>query len=190
MNELYEFLKKMKLDINNANRTIHRMDSKKLFDLIIELHFKIVENNKDMNVNKESIFNFVANESLSGGAISCSNIECRLNRVNELSNFAALYGDKILIKNPFESIMDFPKNIELNHSSRNIFVVDIIILWKLKPLINKGIISFIQTEHHFCKDCFRKLTSTKSFNYEKRLKEAQRIVRKKIKNSIRSTYCK
>lgn len=111
----------------------------------------------------KSIFSYTASLSLSGHDRPCSRLNCRLERVEELAQFAALYSDNIYISNPFLEYCKWSVDNHSNHLSRRKSKIDgkllkqeimsdLLILAKLRPLVEAGRITVIAPSG-LCADC-------------------------------------
>jgi hypothetical protein len=96
-----------------------------------------------------SNFVFTANSSMSGGRWPCAHIGCRLERIESLVQFAALYSDKVLIADPFDGI----GQTRDNERARLMILDNLSILVKLKPLIEIGIIGVAPSIFPLCAEC-------------------------------------
>ena len=118
-------------------------------------------------------FSHSASLSLSGHRTPCSKLDCRLNEVNRLTQFAALYSDRVFINN---FMCDY-----LRHSHEDLpppdqsvikrdFAEDIAVVSSLIPFIREGIIVPIAPPSH----CPRCLTAQVSLDKsdQKRLDNA------------------
>ena len=103
-----------------------------------------------------------------------------------MSRFAALYADRVLIRNPLEKYLDYFPIRQVDDRVRSLVFGDLLLLWKYMPLVEKGIVAFAQLEHHFCAECYRKYSSTAFFNYEDRLEEATKTLLSTIKKNIKA----
>lgn len=110
--------------------------------LISKYHFK---HDQEPNEN----FSFIANSSLSGGRHPCSYPECRLNKLDQLVSFASLYADEVYIQNPFEQVM--LEGVEhISEAARQELIYGVLNYFRLKPLIEKGIIKYAQNMVSLC----------------------------------------
>ena len=110
MHPLFELLKKSNL-INkrgvNKNALLH-MKMEELF--VISVLSKEITSSKNMS-RESSMFSYSASLSLIGGREPCSETECRINRANELAQFAALYSDRVYIHNFLADYFNNPNNL-------------------------------------------------------------------------------
>ncbi len=94
-------------------------------------------------------FGFMANTPLSGGSSPCSEIDCRIARVDTLARFAALYADHVAIRNPFADYSpDMPVSI-----LRQRLVGDIAVMLRLEPLIEAGVVTVTPPVVAMCARC-------------------------------------
>lgn len=106
---------------------------------------------------KHSYYNFYANSTLAGAPYPCVALGCRLQNIANLSRFAALYADKILVP----SMMDkYYENIERGEKiNRFNLIEDIIIILELKPLVMAGIVGFFSSYVCLCSECLKKVVT-------------------------------
>lgn len=103
----------------------------------------------------QSPFEFSASHTFAGAPTPCSGFGCRMDRVQELGYFAALYADRVLISSPFHGI-NSSKNIQ---TIRNEVMVAVASCMYLKPLLNAGLVQY--THRHYnnvCVECYGKLS--------------------------------
>ena len=101
--------------------------------------------NKNVNEN----FSFTANSALSGGAHPCASPECRMSKIEGLISFAALYADVVYIRNPFEYIA-LKSSAEIIEVDRHNLLAAIYVFIYLRPMIERGIISYAHDVNPFC----------------------------------------
>lgn len=110
-------------------------------------------------------FQFIADSTLSGFPHPCMSHECRLNKIKTIASFSAIYSDQTVLFNPF--VDWWPSIIEENKPISYHFFNDVAIaineMIMLKPLIERGIVSFTDFEFSgFCGTCLTKLIGTKT----------------------------
>jgi len=124
------------------------------------------------NKNSTSKFEFLANTTLSGGAYPCSALDCRLEKVNSLAHFSALYADRVLISDPFESLVFHYKTSSINRL-REEFLAALEIVFYIADLVQCEFVGFAESKHyHFCRHCYSKYVA-KETHFENRLREAE-----------------
>lgn len=107
-------------------------------------------------ISAQSPFEFIASSSFGGSADPCAAMECRLNQVSSMAQFAALYADRVLLPDPFE-IATKSRGGSLEEIKGELFV-HLTILYALRPLIRIGIVGFAHTHHYrFCRACYARL---------------------------------
>ncbi|WP_139167798.1 hypothetical protein [Bauldia litoralis] len=110
--------------------------------------------------NAPSAFRFVANSTLSGFPYPCGQFECRTQRLAEISAFAALYADEIVLFNPmswFSTHQLKPKTANLDSKALEEFSFRLSQIIALHPLIERKIVTFVDmTTHNYCQNCFQK----------------------------------
>jgi len=105
---------------------------------IIELATQASEITSAERVGREdSSFTFTSSLSLAGGSDPCFMPSCRLQRVKELGQFAALYGDRVYVKCFLSDYVTNPSNVVHVHDDaiRESFAIDVAVLAYLRPLI-------------------------------------------------------
>jgi len=127
-----------------------------------------------------STFNFVASGQLSGQPSPCRGLACRTAAIDDLSRFAALYADNVLVR-PFVPTIEWYLPPPVRSTSRkrkrggngktltkataiddvalDAFRRDLAdsaaILLALKPLVIARLVSFSDCEHHVCSNCVK-----------------------------------
>lgn len=151
--ELYEFLDGFSEDTDNDIAMLITEEwTNNQVESFVETLFKLL---KIDYFEKPSFFNFYSDSTLSGAAYPCSALECRLANLDNLTRFAALYGDKVLIPSPID--LHFEKLEQGKCINRMELVVDVIILLRLKPLVLAGIVGFFSTYICLCQECLKKV---------------------------------
>lgn len=108
---------------------------------LIETLYLSTRHHSHPQVKNNENFSFIANTSLSGGASSCANLECRLDKLDELVSFASLYADVIYINNPFEPLYFSWENSHISHIKSELLTA-ICQYFYLKPYLSLGIIKY------------------------------------------------
>lgn len=181
MKSFFEYLEKNNLgDPSEIAEKIFKLPLNKVIKILENCYYLINLNRS--NLIAKNIFDFSANTSLSGGIYPCSCIECRIEKVYNLSVFASLYADTVLIPNFFEyfyhSSFDF-KNQEQEFFFRNRIVGDITAFLYFKPLIETGIIRVNPTEVFVCESCLSKLLKK-----EKKLNQKFDLIKEKLEPKL------
>lgn len=100
-------------------------------------------------------FTFLSNLNLSGhSAGSCAEWGCRIRRLGYLSNFAALWADKVYVQTYIGSDYinaNFTEQHEENY--RYHLAGDINCILALRPLLKRGIVELVTPEFHYCENC-------------------------------------
>ncbi|MFZ5858837.1 MAG: hypothetical protein ACOYZ6_18575 [Chloroflexota bacterium] len=147
---------------------VKRLPSKAIFDLANQS--TILTSAKELPREK-TIFAQSASISLSGDSWPCQHIDCRLKNATQLAQLAALYSDKVYIRNYFAKYVDHlasKSKIPLD-DLRHGFANDLIVISYLRPLIESSRVIPI-TPPNYCLHCL----TTYSFGQdtEKRFKVA------------------
>jgi len=134
---------------------------------------------------RPSIFSHTASAALGGDRHPCSSLECRLERVRQLVQFAALYSDKVYIRNLFQDYTDIsqlkkPRDLILGR-----FTEDLLILSALLPLINAGRIQLV-TFQGICPHCLslEALEQNAKSDYDKAITDLTKRYLKEISYSV------
>jgi hypothetical protein len=133
-----------------------------------------------------SIFHHTASLALGGDRTPCAGYSCRLKNVKKLIQFAALYSDKVYIKNFFEDYVN--QNVE-KYSRDDIvedFQNDLIVFSAMLPLIEIGKIQLV-TFRNYCPHrlCLASLQQNVKKEYEKSYEDLLKRYYKEINYSIR-----
>lgn len=150
---LFDMLENADLVQNNQLNLdkIQSMPSKEIFDLATQS--TILTSGQDLPREK-TIFAQSASLSLGGGSWPCRNVDCRLKNVTQLAQLAALYSDRIYIRNYLANYVSHP---ELNSyiqedDLRSDFADDLTVILYLRPLIESGKIIPL-TPPKYCVHC-------------------------------------
>lgn len=157
---LFQYLEKNNVFPDTLGE-VFNWDHKRLVSFTRECFIKI-DHESEIS---DTPFVFTANAELSGGTFPCRHLPCRLGNIRELSTFAILYADKILIENPFD---DYVRNPYFNQNMRYKLANDLYIIYDIKNLLLNGYISFINPYFHMCKNCYEQ--------YEKKSEELDKIL--------------
>jgi hypothetical protein len=148
LEEIFDYMDAHSLDLNSAAGTVEEVSEENLIDLINGL--------SDLIPDKASIvdspFQFVANSSMAGGKSPCRATACRLDKVAALSQFAALYAEKVLIPRPFDDLSGLEPD-GIDGDVREDINARILIIHFLRPLLDQGLIGFVSNTH-YCMDCY------------------------------------
>lgn len=106
---------------------------------------------KDIKPEK-SFFTHSSSISLSGGTFPCSGIDCRSRHLGELALFAALYSDRVYVRNYFSDYLQHGSIFKDVNSLRQRFATDINLLIQIAPLLEDGKITPV-TPPNYCIHC-------------------------------------
>jgi len=176
----YEHIKKKLWSKKPFYEVIDGWNPKEFSDFFVECRELLPTS----ELTSTSIFDFVANSSLSGGRHPCISPECRLSSVDTLARFASLYSDSVLIHDPFATI--FPhsqiEDIDIESRVKSELVIAIAKLIQLEPLIQKGIIGFASSEYHFCEECYQ--THIKDLEFERNRDNINSVLKQRILREV------
>lgn len=150
MQSLYEYLR-VDLGMTSPELVLKKVQQYKNNEIenLISYIFKSVKSNAP--VNRESIFDFKVNSTLSGDSYPCSDLSCRLKKLEELMRFSSLYADSVYITSPFDKYM---KQLEsIREIDRFSLGIDIIILLELESLVSTNIVKFQSEYICLCPEC-------------------------------------
>lgn len=143
--------------------------------------FKLIP---DDSFESRSYYNFYANSTLAGAPYPCSALKCRMKNVADLSRFAALYADQMLLPSPMDKHFE---DIEMGRRvNRENLANDIIIILYLKPLVLAGIMGFFSSYICLCADCLKKIVTREEELQDK----MQKITELMYKETEKSISCK
>ena len=100
-------------------------------------------------------FSFIANTGLSGGPFPCRRAECRLTRADALGRFAALYADKVLIRDPLELFVHLQDHVDAEMLPN--LADSLRVLYLLRPLLEAELIDLASGTLRVCPNCYRNL---------------------------------
>lgn len=131
---------------------IHKLPVKKLVKFAED---SIILTSIDQKPENENFFSLSSSLPLSGGREGCCELTCRKNRLRNLSQFAALYSDKIYIKNYMSSYADnFHTTADFDeYEFKSDFADDIVLFNMISPLLRDGIIVPITPPTNYCPHC-------------------------------------
>jgi hypothetical protein len=175
MDQFYKHLEALKIYSGpDVFAVVPEMEVKEIVKLGMDCYL-LTESDASMTID-EGIFNFSASSAICGGVYPCAEIPCRLKNVYELSVFAALYADKVLIPNFFEHLHDLDPKFTSGEGFFNFtnrLMGDIVLMLDLKPLIQEGIVCINPRMKTYCNHCVKlKISQEKKFvNFFKRIEK-------------------
>ena len=118
------------------NRRIQRASASDILDFARQ-SCEIASTNLPRDV---SLFSHSASLSLGCGRWPCSSIECRLEGAERLAHYAALYSDRVYIRNFFADYIEhLDSQVRPDQEKlRQVFAEDLQLLGYLKPVIEAG----------------------------------------------------
>ena len=151
MHSILQVLKEKHI-LGNKGPLIRSIDSLNLSDFVDiaqEIEARIRSNHSPV---KNAIFSHSASLNLGGSSIGCSHIDCRIQRINNLARFALMYSDKVFICSFFSGYTDLDSNDDLNWAKQS-FYDDLLVIQKIRPLVEKGFIEFFAPDVNVCFSC-------------------------------------
>jgi hypothetical protein len=104
---------------------------------------------------QHSIFSHTASIALGGGHHECEALECRLQRVTELAQYALMFADRIYVRNPFTELVRKLQKGKI--SDRDVavthFADDLAVFLAMAPLFKNGLIVPRSPEPDKCPHC-------------------------------------
>jgi hypothetical protein len=91
--------------------------------------------------------------SLGGGTDHCINVNCRLQRVDQLAQFAAFYSDRVYIHNFLSDHEPHFEHIAPLEARRHTLLNDLTVLCRIRPLIEAGLLVPVTTTSEVCHEC-------------------------------------
>ena len=146
MDDFYAFLHKKGLSEKNSARKIDSWSNTKTLDFAKEASLLL----REQPEKSGTIFRFSASSTLSGAPFPCSSIECRLERLDSLARFAALYADQVYIQNPLERYYFWE---HIGDENKQIVAGDVLCLLYLRPLFEAGLLSVKNGTVALCEEC-------------------------------------
>ncbi len=144
MNEFYDYLKELGIvSPSDVPKIILKMSTENLINVAI--HCYVLTERKPPSPEENS-FSFTVNSSISGGIHPCSDIACRLKQANEFASLTAMYVDAVYMPNFFEYMYMVSaeghsfRNAQQFANFRNRFIIDLILMLRLKPLFLANIL--------------------------------------------------
>lgn len=98
-------------------------------------------------------YKHIASLALSGSDEDCSNLNCRLQRLDELARFALVYSEHVYTYNFLAEYQHLEGETPPDFLRRS-FLNDLSVLNAFRPLIDSGVIIPVLPAHHTCSICF------------------------------------
>lgn len=169
MQEFFEYLKSKGITQRNYPKKLYNLSDEQLKDLVIN---GIGIASISRTVDKNSNFNFVANDTLSGGIFPCAEIGCRIRNIDALARNAILYADTVFISNPFEKYIHVNN---FNEYARYNLGIDLTLLYYVKPLLDEKIFQLSSSYTHVCKPCLKRMNVVTN-RYLKKMEKAEELL--------------
>lgn len=146
----YQTLQDLRLDRSNAHATLTASSDAYLLDVRRAVH----EAMSDLHERQAtSRFSFVANGRLGGQPEPCSMLECRLEHIERLARFAALYADRVLVLSPLQTFSEEDATADTLRGTAD----DIELVHSMRPMLEAGLVRFYSREWSFCEHCKRRV---------------------------------
>lgn len=133
MREFFDLLRQRGLSPERMEATLTRSSRTQMLDLVEEIRFTLPYT----LIADAGRHSFVANTSLSGGPFPCRHVDCRREKADDLARFAALYADRVLIRDPYSLYngRDWYDNV-----LRTCLAGDFLVFFYLEPLFENGLL--------------------------------------------------
>ena len=132
----------------------------------------------------KSPFSFMGNSSLGGDSLPCSAPYCRMNTVDSMARFAAVYADAVILPDQFDELHEGIGTKYLENFCMDV-AIHVHILQYLRPLIEDGLITFGRTAHrHHCTSCYAKAVGESSVEYRDKLTASLRFLEARYQREI------
>jgi len=162
----FELLDKYNLNSHNKieRKIMNDFSFAKIANLGEEFYNSVENESNPVGISDIKNYQFLANSRMSAlYGTGCREWSCRLQKIDNLARFAALYSDCIYVQNYFcryfhlsEHLKDL-SNQYFHELIRNSLAGDLKILLEIKALVISGIIRFIPTEILLCPQCHQNL---------------------------------
>lgn len=178
---IYELLRRKKLHPpRNPLRELSKLSLVGLKELLEEIDEAIRQSDLiTVGTADNGPFNFTASPYAVGFSGPCIRWECKLARADEFLRYAILYADAVALPNEFSYYARAdrftPAQLEL---LRNQLSGDILVLWRIKPLIDAGIAAFVPNAIGLCDEHGRQLEATWDLVESKLIRAAKSLQRK------------
>ncbi len=125
---------------------------------LIDLAAESAEITSASEVRREhTVYAHFASLSLGGGRRTCQELGCRINRADQLAQFAALYSDRVYIDNFLvDHVPHHGSRTPDSEHLRTEFAKDLSVLTQLRPLIEAGRVVPLTPPSNYCAHCLAK----------------------------------
>jgi hypothetical protein len=175
MDDFYAFLRKKGLSEKNLARKIESWSNTETLDFAKEACLLL----REQPEKPGTIFRFSASSTLSGAPFPCSSTECRLERLDPLARFAALYADQVYIQNPLERYYFWER---IGDENKQIVAGDVLCLLYLRPLFEAGLLSVKNGTVALCEECLAQQVALEEETRERLERPRKRLQERYLKN--------
>ncbi|GEM_PF-6020783 len=160
MNEVFDLLAKRGLTTGSGIESV--IMRKWTIQQILDFNQGLVDKMKRHPVGNPDIasFSFVPNSNISAQTSGyCDVWDCRLERVDRLARFGAMYCDRVYVENYFDKYSGLDERVvrKFENSMRYHYTGDLKLLLGLRPVLESGIVSLITPlNKHLCASCMGK----------------------------------
>lgn len=175
--EFYTLLKKNKLTARNIFDKLEVWDSTKILDFAHEAHAILL----NPHIHSDSLFTFSANSTLSGAPFPCFSPVCRLENLDSVIKFSALYADKVYLTNPFEKHV-YTESV--NDFTKTTLAGDVLGMLYIRPFLDDGIIAIQNNITFLCESHLAELESLER-EIEKEVEKARKALLKTYQKEVK-----
>jgi hypothetical protein len=175
--EFFSFIRKNKLTERNVFDELEKWDSTKVLDFANEAHAILLGS----SFQTDSFFTFSANSTLSGAPFPCFSPVCRLENLDSVIKFSALYADKVYLTNPFEKYV-YAETVD-DFTKTNL-AGDISGLFYLQPFLNDGIIAIQNNIAFLCESHLAEIEKLEK-EIEKEVERARKALIKMYQKEVK-----
>ena len=148
---MFEFMASHDLFVDTVEATLERAGEGGRREIISGVEAVLPTDSLPKGTN---VFDFTVSRDFSGSPYRCARFECREKNLLEMARFAALYANTIVLPNPFDEPVHTPPLAD--SGSIPVLADTVRLLYRLRPLIDEGLVTFGPRVPHFCSDCLAK----------------------------------
>ncbi|MCB2339095.1 hypothetical protein [Clostridium estertheticum] len=180
MEELFQYLLSKSLGRYDNKQILFKLNDEKIMNILEKCNAIIVRNE---SINSSG-FNYSCNNELSGKPFPCASLSCRINNVDKLSRFSALYSDSIIVENPLEKYLN---NSRFTERDKMKLIDDLEIIYYMHPLLIAGLIKFSSNLIILCDECGKKLKKEENI-FEEKLSKIKNVINKEFLSNVNITF--
>ena len=128
---------------------IDQLTLSKMVDIATEVENTVKEEQAPVN---NPIFSHSASLHLGGDSLECSDLDCRILRINKLARFAVMYSDKVYINSFFSKFKELDNKDNLTHYKET-FYNDLFVINEIRSILQKGFVNLFAPNTDVCFAC-------------------------------------